>query len=280
MVKMEPVILTAIILFGVFAGALGAMLGLGGGILMIIFFILALNLPLHTAVALSLIAVIASSSMAGSVYTRDKLTNIKLSIVLETCSVTGAIVGTVLALFLPAVFTEAVLVVVLFYASFMMFRAPISELAVEPAEGRRSLKGEFYDAIKKQLIKYSPIRVKLGMVTSVVAGAISGIVGIGGGVVMVPIMNLIMKVPMRASAATSNFMVGVTAAASALLYFNEGFVDLNVAVPTVVGIMVGAYIGTRLMVRVRTVQLKRLLGAVLAFFAVVLMLRALGVLTF
>ena len=277
---MEPFSMALVVIVGIFAGSLGAMLGLGGGLIMIVFFVLALNLPIHTAVALSLLAVIASSSMAGSVYTRDKLTNIKLSIVLETCSVTGAILGTLLALFLPLIFTEAVLVIVLFYASFMMLRSQISEVIIPPVEGKGSLQGEFYDTTKQKRIKYSPIRVRLGMVSSAVAGAISGVVGIGGGIVVVPIMNLLMKVPMKASAATSNFMVGVTAAASALLYFNEGLVDLTVAVPTVVGVMMGAYIGTRLIVKIRTVLLKRLFGIMVIFFAVVIILRAAGVFAF
>jgi len=97
---MDLLIAAAILAFGLFAGSIGAMLGLGGGVLMIIFYILALNLPAHQAVALSLLAVIASSSMGGSVYIRDKMTNLKLAMILETCTVTGAVIGALIAVIL------------------------------------------------------------------------------------------------------------------------------------------------------------------------------------
>jgi len=98
-------------------------------------------------------------------------------------------------------------------------------------------------------------------------------------VIMVPIMNLAMKIPMKAAAATSNFMVGVTAAASAFVYFNQGYVDIYMAVPSVLGIMVGAYAGTRVMGRMRSNMLRRMLGFILAFFALVLFMKAAGVLS-
>jgi hypothetical protein len=121
--------------------------------------------------------------------------------------------------------------------------------------------------------------MRVGYFVSLLGGGISGIVGIGGGVIMMPVLNLIMKVPMRAAAATSNFMVGVTAAASAFVYFNRGFLELYAAVPTVLGIMAGAYLGTVFLGRTESVNLKRLLGAVLSFVALLLIMKALGVIS-
>jgi uncharacterized membrane protein YfcA len=273
---MEPILMVTILLFGVFAGSLGAMLGLGGGVLMVVFLILAIDVPPHQAVALSLLAVIASSSMGGSVYVKDKLTNVRLAMVLETCTVTGAILGAYLALILPLLFTELVLAVAILASALLMLKAPRSETIIIPKAEKIILSGEFFDSREKTTVAYSPIRIKLGLLIGLLAGSISGIAGIGGGVIKVPIMNLLMKIPVKAAAATSNFMVGVTAAASVFVYISAGYVDLYAAVPAVLGIMVGAYIGTKILVRVESITMKRVLGAVLIFFGIVLLLRAGG----
>lgn len=266
-----------ILIFGIFAGGLGATLGLGGGVLMILFFTLAIKIPIHKAVALSLLAVIASSSMAGSVYVRDRMTNIRLAMVLETCTVTGAVLGAFLALSMPSRFVEIILGAVLLYAGVVGLRQVRSEKIVL-REDRLGIGGEYYDEAKKLTVRYSVDRLRTGLFASLLAGLVSGIVGIGGGIIKVPIMNFIMKVPIKASAATSNFMVGVTAAASAVVYFGEGIVDLQMAVPTVLGIMIGAFIGTRLLSQTRSPYLRILLGLILLFFGVVMFLKAGGLL--
>jgi len=272
----DLILMVAILLFGVFAGSLGAMLGLGGGVLMVIFLILVINIPAHQAVALSLLAVIASSSMGGSVYVKDKMTNVRLAMVLETCTVTGAILGAYVALVFPLLFTELVLAFAILASALLMLKSPRSETVIIPKAEQILLSGEFFDSRKKAVIAYSPIRLKLGLLISLIAGVVSGIAGIGGGIIKVPIMNLLMKIPVKAAAATSNFMVGVTAAASIFVYISAGYVDLYAAVPTVLGIMVGAYIGTRMLVKVESITVKRILGAVLIFFGVVLLLKAGG----
>ncbi|MEN3055961.1 MAG: sulfite exporter TauE/SafE family protein [Candidatus Methanosuratincola petrocarbonis] len=274
----------AILLFGIFAGSLGAMLGLGGGVLMIIFLLLALNLPAHQAVALSLIAVIASSSMAGSVYIKDRMTNLKLAMVLEVFTVSGAVAGAYLAIAMPVWVIQALLGCVLFYTSITMFRerkgGPSASDAGsrERAEESVLLAGEFYDVQSSETVSYGVKNLKIGTVTSFIAGAVSGMVGIGGGVIKVPIMNLVMKIPIKAAAATSNFMVGVTAAASAVIYFESGLIDLKLAAPTIMGIMIGAYIGTKLLARSRSTVVRRVLAVVLSFFGAVLLLKAGGIL--
>jgi len=276
---MDMLVIIATFAFGMFAGSIGTMLGLGGGVLMIIFFILGLNLPAQQAVALSLLAVIASSSMGGSVYIRDKMTNLKLAMILETCTVTGAVIGALLAMLMPVSAIQLLLGAVLIYAAAMMIKGVRGEEAPVLSAKGLTVKGEYNDECTKTRVCYTVIRMKLGLFLSLVAGGISGLVGIGGGVIMVPIMNLAMKIPMKAAAATSNFMVGVPAAASAFVYFNQGYVDLYLAVPSVLGIMVGAYAGTRVMGRMRSNMLRRMLGIILAFFALVLFLNAAGVLS-
>jgi len=274
---MEIALYLIIFLFGILAGGLGATLGLGGGVLMIPFFTLVVNIPIHKAVALSLLAVIASSSMAGSVYVHDRMTNIRLAMVLETCTVPGAVIGAFLALAMPGRIVEAVLATVLLYAGATSVRQVRSEKIVLH-EDRLGIGGEYYDEAKKSTVRYSVDRLKTGLFASLLAGLVSGIVGIGGGIIKVPIMNFIMRVPIKASAATSNFMVGVTAAASAVVYFSKGVVDLQMAVPTVFGIIIGALIGTRLLSQTQSPYLRILLGFVLLFFSGVMFLKAGGVL--
>ncbi len=276
---MDPISMVVILLFGVFAGSIGAMLGLGGGVLLVIFLILGVNVPPHEAVALSLLAVIASSSMGGSVYVRDRMTNVRLAMVLETCTVTGAVLGAYVALVLPILFTELVLAIAILTSALLMLKSPKSETVVLTKAEQIMLSGEYYDQRKKETVAYSPIRLKLGLPISLLAGSISGIAGIGGGIIKVPIMNLLMKVPVKAAAATSNFMVGVTAAASVFVYIIAGYVDLYAVVPIVVGIMIGAYLGTRILVWAESITIKRMLSAVLIFFAIVLLLRAGGVIS-
>ncbi|HPC27400.1 MAG TPA: sulfite exporter TauE/SafE family protein [Candidatus Methanomethylicus sp.] len=276
---MDLPVIIATFAFGMFAGSIGTMLGLGGGVLMIIFFIIGLNLPAQQAVALSLLAVIASSSMGGSVYIRDKMTNLKLAMILETCTVTGAVIGALLAMMMPVSAIQLLLGAVLIYAAATMIKGVReAETPALPVKGL-TVKGEYTDECTKMRVCYTVIRMKLGLFLSLIAGVVSGLVGIGGGVIMVPIMNLAMKIPMKAAAATSNFMVGVTAAASAFVYFKQGYVDLYMAVPSVLGIMVGAYAGTLMMGKMRSNMLRRMLGFILAFFALVLFMKAAGVLS-
>jgi len=225
------------------------------------------------------LAVIASSSMGGSVYVRDRMTNVRLVMVLETCTVTGAVLGAYVALVLPILFTELVLAIAILTSALLMLKSPKSETVVLTKAEQIMLSGEYYDQRKKETVAYSPIRLKLGLPISLLAGSISGIAGIGGGIIKVPIMNLLMKVPVKAAAATSNFMVGVTAAASVFVYIIAGYVDLYAVVPIVVGIMIGAYLGTRILVWAESITIKRMLSAVLIFFAIVLLLRAGGVIS-
>ncbi len=217
--------------------------------------------------------------MGGSVYVKDKMTNVKLAMVLETCTVTGAVLGAYVALIMPLLFTELVLAIAILTSALLMIKSPRREVETACSAERTIVSGEFYDPRKKINVAYVPIRLKLGLIISLIAGSVSGIAGIGGGIIKVPIMNLLMKIPVKAAAATSNFMVGVTAAASVFVYISAGYVDLYMAVPTVLGIMVGAYIGTKILVRIESITVKRLLGAVLLFFGVVLLLKAGGIIS-
>jgi len=261
-----------IFLFGILAGSIGSMVGIGGGFLMILFFTLVIKLPIRYAVALSLISIIASSSIATSFYLHEKMTNIRLAIVLETATCTGAILGAFIALIIPTSIIEGILGITLLYTGILLLLNPIShEVIIKPSK----LSGEYYDG--NNLVKYSVSRIKLGLFASLFAGMISGIVGIGGGIIKVPIMNLIMKIPIKAAAATSNFMVGLTASASAIVYFIKGMIDFQLAIPAVLGIIIGAMVGTHFLIYGKPLYLRRILGLILSLFSIIFILKALGV---
>ncbi len=262
-----------IFLFGIIAGSIGSMVGIGGGVFMILFFTLVIKVPIKYAVALSLVSVVASSSIATSFYLHEKMTNIRLAMILETATCSGAILGAFTALLIPTSLIEGILGITLSYVGMISFLNPIShEVITKPSK----LSGEYYDG--KNLIKYSILRIKFGLFASLIAGMISGMIGIGGGIIKVPIMNLIMKIPIKAAAATSNFMVGLTASASAIVYFIKGMIDFQLAIPAILGITIGAIIGTRYLIHGKPIYIRKIFGLILLFFSIIFILKALGVL--
>lgn len=274
------------------AGLLGAMLGIGGGVFLIPLLALAFGLPMHIAIATSLVAVIATSCAGASSYLNAGLTNLRLAALLLTTTCVGAVTGGLLA----ARFSDAVLAAlfgaVLLYAAFSMFRstgAPRAPEEVMPANSTAQADSQlsrfaqecfdrlsctYRDQVMRCDVTYRPRRLAGGLGLSLGAGAMSGLLGIGGGVAQVPIMHLAMCLPVRAAAGTSNYMVGVTAVASAFIYYGNGFVDPSVAVPTVLGVFFGARLGARVAQRVQSALLSRMLAVVLLYVAIQMLLLA------
>lgn len=270
-------ILLAYIIAGAAAGTLGALVGLGGGIIIVPVLSLFLDVPIHQAVAASLVAVVATSSVAAIGYARDEITNLRLGMTLETTTTLGAIAGGLLAAHMRREVLSAVFAVFLILnALYLVLRQSRGEQARadEPATG--ALGGRYHDAALGRAVSYRVHNVPLGMAVSAVAGAVSGLLGIGGGPIKVPMMTSAMGVPMKAAAATSNFMIGVTACASAALYYNQGLVSPAIAVPVALGVAAGAYAGARLARRVHGAQLSRILAVVLSILAVQMSLAAAG----
>jgi uncharacterized protein len=283
---LTPLTVWLLLVSGVGAGAFGAMLGIGGGVLLIPVLVLGFEVPVHVAVATSLVAVIATSSAATSVYVGQGLTNMRLGLTLELATTIGGITGSLLATRLPA---DALLVV------FAIFLAPIAVLllrgrsergdpvaAASAARGRsdaskRGLGGVYYNARTDEFLTYRARRLPLGLGLSLVAGGVSGLLGVGGGILKVPAMNLGMAIPLRVAAATSNFMIGVTAAASLVIYIQRGFLDPLVATPVALGVTAGAFVGTFISPKVSSALLARIFGILLIVVAVQTLLRALGV---
>jgi uncharacterized protein len=260
----------AIVIMAVFAGIAGSMVGVGGGIVVVPMLTLAFGAPIKAAIATSLISVIATSSAAQTVFVTKGLTNLRLGMSLEIMTTLGAIAGGLTAVLVSGRALQAVFAVVLVYVAYTMNRRG----GDAPAERTGVLEADFVDPVDGRLVEYGVRHFKLGAFLSFFAGNLSGLIGLGGGAFKVPIMNVVMHVPLKATIATSNLMIGVTAATGAVIFYGRGFVDVAYAVPAALGILVGARIGPHLAVRLRSRTLSLILQVLLAVFAVLMAVQA------
>lgn len=254
-----------ILLVGLIVGALGAMLGIGGGVLLIPLLTGFLGVPIKTAIGTSILSVIATSSAAGAVYVGRGLTHSRLAMVLEIATTAGALAGGITAVLISPHLLTALFALVLVYVSYSMRKLPRQDKTAVPTG---VMDTSYVDPLTGEAVTYGIRRLRLGMGASFIAGNISGLLGIGGGIIKVPIMSLVMGVPLRASIATSNFMIGITAATSAIIYFAKGYIDPTIAIPTALGVLAGAQLGTRLGGRLRSSKLKQFFQFLLLFFAI------------
>jgi uncharacterized membrane protein YfcA len=265
--------LIAILLVAAAAGLFGSMLGVGGGIIMVPMLTLAFGAPIKTAIAASIVCVIATSSMAQTVFVGQGMTNVRLGMFLEMSTVVGAIAGGITAVLVDARFLQVSFALVLIYVAWQMNRRGRDGETV--SDGR--FPSSYEDPADGRLVAYGARRPLLGFLLCLAAGNVSGLLGVGGGAFKVPIMNLLMGVPLKATIATSNLMIGVTAATGAAIFYGRGFLDPSYAVPAALGILVGAAIGPRVAVRLRSRTLSLIFQAVLVVFAVLMSLQAVGV---
>jgi uncharacterized membrane protein YfcA len=264
------------------SGTLGAMLGMGGGTIMVPLLIFLLKVPIHIASGASIIAVVATSSAAAVSYVKEEMTNMRLGMFLELATTIGAVTGA----FMISVMTEATLRIIfglsLLYAASTMFlqsRKMERSWAQRPNDAiadRLHLGGHYFDSARNESINYGVSNTPITFIISYVAGIVSGLLGIGGGGIKVPAMNAVGGVPMKVAVATSNFMIGVTAAASALVYIRNGYCDAFLTAPVVLGTLAGAFIGARLIRHVRGVDLKKIFVLVLLVLGLRMILSGVG----
>lgn len=260
-----------IVLIGLGVGILGSMMGIGGGVLIIPLLTGLFGLPIKTAIGASIISVIATSSAAGAVYVGKGLTNTRLAMVMEIATTLGAMAGGITAILLKPNLLFAIFGIVLLYVSYNMGRPQKQDTNPSPT----GLMDESYiDPQSGKPVQYGIQKLPAGLGISFLAGNISGLLGIGGGVIKVPVMTLLMGMPMRAAVATSNFMIGITAATSAVIYYQNGYINPQIAVPTALGVLFGAQIGSRIAGRMRNQQLKQLFRWLLLFFSLQMFYRA------
>ncbi|MDV3278753.1 MAG: sulfite exporter TauE/SafE family protein [Nitrososphaerales archaeon] len=271
--------LLVILLASILAGAIGSIVGLGGGVIIIPILTVALGVDIHFAIGASIVSVIATSSGAAATYVKDKMTNLRVGMFLELATTVGAIVGAAVAAYANSFALEFIFGSVLLVSLVPLVKQLGEDIPKNPElEGlakRLSLRGSYAET-DGSAVDYNATRPKLGLLGMLVAGLISGLLGIGSGTFKVLSMDLAMKLPMKVSTTTSNFMIGVTAAASAGIYFARGDVNPLIVAPVAIGILIGAFIGTRLLVRARNPTVRKLFAVVLAVTAVEMVLRAFG----
>ncbi len=263
------------------AGLIGALAGVGGGILVIPALIFIFGVDIHLAVGASIVSVIATSSGAASAYVRDRMTNMRIGMFLELATTTGAVCGAlVAAVVAPALLYLLLGVVLLGSAWFQVARLGEEMLPTEPPSAiakRLRLQSSYPDRQLGREVEYSARRVPLGFVLMWIAGAVSGLLGIGSGVLKVVAMDGAMRLPMKVSSATSNFMIGVTAAASAGIYLARGDVDPQVAAPVALGVLAGAMVGARLLQHISNRAVRFVFLPVLVVVGLETIARGLGV---
>lgn len=286
---------------GIFAGLFGSLLGLGGGILIVPLLTLAFGIPLIQAVGVSLVCVIVTSSAAAGVYLERRVANLRLGMTLELFTAIGALFGGLIAFLIPERALELAFAALLAWVAFTMARrkdAPAASPAARASVGDAALVGDVAAVTQVDVTQsdvnppdardaaafrdrldgpgYTVRRLRVGAVGSVGAGVASALLGIGGGLIKVPVMHVIMGVPLRIATATSNLMIGITASASAIIYLLRGGIDPYIAAPTAVGVFIGASVGSRLAHRIDLRILRGLFVVILLYTSWQMLQRAIA----
>jgi uncharacterized membrane protein YfcA len=280
---MTPLLFTLIVFAASFAaGLLGSLVGVGGGIIVVPVLTLLFGVKIQYAIGASIVSVIATSSAGAASYVRERLVNLRVAMLLEVFTAAGALAG---ALAAPKVSARSL---------FLLFGALMAYTAwnmSRPARGgsggaahpsvpdaladRLKLHSHYIDRATGEDVHYRVGRTRIGLAVSAVAGVMSGLLGIGGGTLKVPAMNLAMGIPLKVCTATSNFMIGVTAAASAAVYFMRGEILPFVAAPVATGVLLGATAGSKLLGRTHSAVVRVLFVIVLSVTAVQMLIKGL-----
>ena len=268
----------ALIIFtaGAVAGSLGALLGIGGGVFLVPFLNLALNLPIKSAAAISLTTVIATSSAVSAGRAGKQLINLRFGMLLEVATVGGSLLGGVTAQMLAQTTVQRLFgVVTAIVAVIMLGRLQRRNVILDPLADPGVLGGRFYEGESGTTVTYQVKRLPVALAASFVAGNVSSLLGIGGGVIKVPALNAWCGVPLRAAAATSAFMIGVTAAGGAVIYYGRGLLIPSLAAAAVLGVQLGSWVGLRFGERTQAMWLKLMMAVVLLVVSALMFARSL-----
>lgn len=269
-------IFTIVLFFGaIFAGFLGALTGLGGGVVVIPLLTLGFGVDMRYAIGAALVTSIASSSGAAAAYIKEGITNVRIGMFLEIATTTGAVIGAIVAMYLDKMYIAIVFGCVLMFSAYRSVRKKDEVDTDFSAQGDKlgdklKLNGA-YTKPDGTVVNYKVHNVMGGYSLMTLAGALSGLLGIGSGALKVLAMDTAMKIPFKVSTTTSNFMVGVTAAASAVVYLQRGYIDPGLAMPIVVGVLLGAFIGSKILPKANVKKLRMLFSVVIFFLALSMM---------
>jgi len=257
------------------AGLLGALTGLGGGVVIVPMLTLLFGVDFRYAVGASLVSVIATSSGAAAAYVREGYTNIRIGMFLEVATTIGAVLGAGLAGHVSTSLLAVVLGIVLLYSAFVASRPPAEHIVPtpDPLAARLRLDGSYPSLTGER--EYHVQHVRLGFGLMLGAGALSGLLGIGSGALKVLAMDQAMCLPFKVSTTTSNFMIGVTAAASAGIYLARGYVDPGIAMPVLLGVLAGSTLGARVLARTASASIRIVFAVVVGGLAVEMILNGL-----
>ncbi|WP_076654975.1 sulfite exporter TauE/SafE family protein [Lactiplantibacillus plantarum] len=268
---------------GVITGIFGAILGIGGGMIVTPILTLGLGLDIKYAIGASIIAVIATSSGSTIAYLRDEMLNLRVAMFLEIATTVGAVLGAVLTGVLNATFLYFLFGALLVFTTYNMIRKLMSKNGELPSvkddklATQLNLNGTYYDKALNKQVDYQVENVPGGFSMMFGAGFASGLLGIGSGAFKVLAMDTIMHMPLKPSSATSNLMMGVTAAASAMVYFFNGSIKPGIAAPLAIGIIVGALIGSRIMTRLKPRLIRMIFVPVMLYLGIQMIAKGFGV---
>ena len=273
-------VLVFIALSSVFAGFVGALAGLGGGVFIVPILTLVFHVSFATAIGASIVSVIATSSGAAAAYVRDRMTNLRVGMFLEIATTAGAVCGALVSSMLDDTVLFIVFGVILLISAIPLVMRLGEELprGVEDHKwaGWLKLPGTYPDRRTHQDVPYHVAHVRIGFGMMYVAGLISGLLGIGSGTFKVLAMDTAMRLPMKVSTTTSNFMIGVTAAASAGIFFQRGDIDPMIAAPVAIGVLGGSMLGAKTLSRMSNVRLKKVFVPMIFLVALSMLARGLG----
>jgi uncharacterized protein len=259
------------------AGFLGALTGLGGGVIVTPALTLLLGVDMRYAIGASLVSVIATSSGAAAAFVREGFSNIRIGMFLEVATTFGALLGAFLAAKIPTSALAVIFGLVLLHAAWQSTQKPSPDPRPEAADPlARVLKLDSTYPTPDGLKHYEVRHVKTGFGIMIGAGALSGLLGIGSGALKVIAMDRAMRVPFKVSTTTSNFMIGVTAAASAGVYLSRGYIDPGLAMPVMLGVLVGSILGAKQLIGARTVVLRWVFAAVVGIMALEMIWSGIG----
>jgi uncharacterized membrane protein YfcA len=273
---MDPLIALGIVLTAAGAGLLGSLLGLGGGIIIVPALTLLFGYSMQEAIGASLVAVIATSTGSASYYVEEGVSNVRLGLILGVVTSLGGLIGAMVAVYTDQYILALLFGLMLLYTAYYMIRSSESGGTCPAGPcGAFDLSCSYDEGEEK--VEYGVRNLGKGMAGSMVGGVTSGMLGVGGGVVNVPVMRLWMGVPMRAACATSNYMMGITALAGAIIYFQFGIILAGLAAIVAIGVFCGSLIGSRLSKRLQGKALKTIFTVILIAVSLLMFLKAAGV---